>query len=808
MSRHRLKNAALLRNRKQREASKDRSETPEKENKEQETKTKNTSMEIHLPIRETKKNKEKRYSMRSYDTELESQGEFTYDGGSESSLRAQVIKDNDNTNDIKNTTNSTESLERGRESDRKISVTDSDMSVDSLECLDRSTQEIQEKKKKKKRKIRKRAEEKLASKEDMTSLHSSISQKPTLALPDDFQGSSVENSDNYTTEERGITLKTNSISSRDLSDDRKRILSDLAQQIVDEIVRSALKKCGKPTPRESKNLDNDLKEGEKSTGSSVQSESSIKATGASVQSDNSNNNDIIEGTPALANNEIKLEIIEDSSAVESKTGKTSTADNENIGVDKCGDADLANIVDSEAEDKRLHDGQNSVVSVDKTLKEIPKDIEAKERTCAIEPAIDGAVQEEDTQIDRSLLQNSSDQIKATKEASNVRDDKPNLEVEKSIDPGNKCSKEIQQGGTDDAKSDELLRTKNSNFVSEKTKSDENRGSRSVAESMEINTQDDLERNKSMFSSERAARERQDSNQRVLSNPPHIRLYDTHVNITNRIINSVSQVLHLQTHYTTPTHSTYLTFDPDIPLAYYTTPERGSKGFLNQELTTHVLEGPWPERTRGTGIKKETPRRDQKSKETFQRFMQSHTFSVSDGRGATASRMRANHDSSSGTSGVNTSYINTSSASDPQKGYCFFVVGSDSTSDTSQKIEEDSKSPRVSTDEERRDLDTAPVLEPRRRRHLERPKSGVYHRSISDQNERKRWITAVQEPDLLKTVHQRSSSADARTRASRNNKCMSCPVLSEVSNQYNGTRKLGRSILNTASLSDPIMFHSL
>lgn len=788
MSRHRLKNAALLRDRKQREASKERNEiSTEKENEEQEGKAKNTSMEIHLPVRESKKtDNEKRYSLRSFDTEVDSQGEFIYDGGSESSLRAQVIEDSENegarnTTDTKNRSNSNENIENVRETDRKISVTDSDMSVDSLECLDLSSKEIQEKKKKKKRKIRKRVEEKISSKEDVTSSPSSVSQMPQLALLEDFQDSSVENSDNCTTKELDNTFKSNSTLST-------RILSDLAQQIVSDIVRSALKKCGKPTPIEFKNLDNDLNEGQKTTGASVQSESSI-------------NDDAIEGTPTLEHAEIKLEFIEDNSEVdESKAGKLLTSDNENIGGQKCGDGSYVKdgkesivLNDDKVEDKRLNDKENSVLTVEQKQQEFKPDDQDNAKDASGPDGQDNAndasgpsaeVKQGEVPQDSSLVQNSSGLIKASNEASNVRDNKSSLEVKETLDPEKRCSTEMLI--TDDAKSDES-RTKNPTLESETAKSNGNCHSSSVSKSMETSAQKDSENDELILLPEVETTEQQDNNNRAVCNPP-IRLYDTHVNITNRIINSVSQVLHIQTHYTTPTQSSYLSFHPDIP--YYTTPERGFEGLLYRELTSnnqHVLEASQSESTKEKGVKKEKSRRyleDQKSDETFQRFVQGQRFCSPDEHGSATSRVSGFPDTTdSSTTGVNTSYINTSRGTNPHQGYCYFVVDSDSTSDAPQKFEQDLNHPRVSTDEEKEDLDTAPVLEPRGRRHGERPKSSVYRRSISDQNERKRWITAIQEPDLLRTVHQRSSSADTRTRASRNNKCMSCPVLSEVSRQY-------------------------
>lgn len=745
MSRHRLKNAALLRDRKQREASKER-QVSEKENKEQRAEAKNTSMEIHLPVRENKKNKEKRYSVRSFDPEVDSQGEFTYDGGSESSLRAQVVQDSEKEGE-RNKNNSTENI------DRKISVTDSDMSVDSLECLDLSSKEIQEKKKKKKRKIRKRVEEKISSKEDVVSSPSSVSQLPQLALPEDFQDSSIENSD-VTTEEQDKAFSTNSTLGT-------RILTDVAQRIVSDIVRSALKKCGKPTPNEPDNLD--------TMGASVQSESSIKR-------------DVIEGTSLEAAG-IELEIIEDNSEVDKlKAGELLLAADSVTDGKETVVPEASN--DEKKECKRLKNDENSVVSLDETQQEIARITEKKkENSNGSQPAdgdgYDAAgvnVEMKDEQIpqDSNLVQGSLGLIKATEE-SNDRDDKSSLEVKEPLDPQTRCPTEILV--TDGTKCNEP-RTKHPTLEPEVTTPNDESQSTTMSESMEKNTQDNTVNDSSILLSDGRTSERQDST-------PPIRLYDTHVNITNRIINSVSQVLHLQTQYATPTPSSYLSFDPDIPLAYYTTPERGFEGLLNQEFTPNnqrVLEGSQPAHTQEhTGNKKEQSRRhltDRKTEETFQRFVQGQRFGSPDGRGPAASGMDDLQDPDSGAS---TSYINTSRGSDSHKGYCYFVVGSaDSTSDALQNSDQDSNQPRVSTDVDQTDLDTAPVrLEPRGRRHGERPKSGIYHRSIS-LYERKRWITAIQEPDLLKTVRQRPSSADARTRASRNNKCMSCPVLSEVS----------------------------
>ncbi|XP_031561920.1 uncharacterized protein LOC116297770 isoform X2 [Actinia tenebrosa] len=794
MSRHRLKNAALLRDRKQREASKDRNDISEKENEEQKTKVKNTSMEIHLPVRENKKNKEKRYSVRSFDTEGDSQGEFIYDGGSESSLRAQVIEDKENEGArdiVVKKDKSTENLEKNRETtDRKISVTDSDMSVDSLECLDLSSKEIQEKKKKKKRKARKRVEENLTSKEDVTSSPSAISQMPSLALPEDFQDSSVENSDNcILNKEHEKTFKTNSTLRRDSSDGltTTNIPSDLAKRIVADIVCSALKKCGKPTQTEFKNLDNNLNEGQKCTGGSVHSGGSIA-------------DDVIEGTPSLEHAEIKLEFIEDNSSVEveSKDGKLlTTTDNENIGDQKCRDASCVTVekenilveasnddkVESKTEVKRLDDEENSVVTVDKSNQEIPKIPENNDAGAMVE--------QEDVPKDSLLLQNISGQIKT--------------QIQETLDPEKRCSTEMLV--TEDAKTDESS-SKHATLDSEITKTNGNPDSSSVSKSMESNEQDNSGNSETMIlSPEVETRDREGGQETAVSKSPHIRLYDTHVNITNRIINSVSQVLHLQTQYTTPTQSNYLTFDPDIPLAYYTTPEQGFEGLLNKELfmtasnNQQVSDGR-PENTKGTEIKKEKSRRNlrdhEKFEETFQRFLQGQRFRSSDGGDSARSTKDGYQDSSSDAAGVNTSYINTTSGSDPHKGYCYFVVGSDSTDDAPQNFERYSNNPRVSTDEEREDLDTTPVLEPRGRRHGERPKSGVYHRSISEQNERKRWITAIQEPDLLRTVHQRSSSADTRRRVARNNKCMSCPVLSEEDIILEGMESHHKDVCNSLS----------
>jgi hypothetical protein len=128
-----------------------------------------------------------------------------------------------------------------------------------------------------------------------------------------------------------------------------------------------------------------------------------------------------------------------------------------------------------------------------------------------------------------------------------------------------------------------------------------------------------------------------------------------------------------------------------------------------------------------------------------------------------------------------SYINTSEDTNPQSGYCFFAIGSDSTSESPQDLNKYSSDSEVSTNEEKEDLDTTMVTESRGRKCGERPKSSIYRRSLSDQNERKRWHTSIQEPDSLRTVHDRSLVAEAsRSRGARANKCISCPVLSEVS----------------------------
>ncbi|KAK3753508.1 hypothetical protein QZH41_018006 [Actinostola sp. cb2023] len=180
MSRHRLKNAALLRDRRNRGASKER--TPTTENGKKESKNQN----IELQLKESTKSKKN--TMKKLETEYENEGTLTYHGGSESSL-CDLAKETSVSSKTKRRTG--KGLAESETSDFKdYKVTESDMSQDSLECLDMTSLEREERKKKKRKKPPRREETVLQA--DRKSRPSLASCVPPLVIPDDSDDSTTD----------------------------------------------------------------------------------------------------------------------------------------------------------------------------------------------------------------------------------------------------------------------------------------------------------------------------------------------------------------------------------------------------------------------------------------------------------------------------------------------------------------------------------------------------------------------------------------------------------------------------------------
>lgn len=645
MSRHKLKNAALLRNRKDREASKERSSVPEKESK-----AKNQT--IQLKLKDPRKNR----TVKKVETEFEKEGSLIYEGSSESSLC-----------DLANKSSSLKSIEMkdSEESEpldlKDYKATESDMSVDSLECLDIEPSKYEARKKKKKKPPR---SEETRSQADKKSKPSKASIVPPLVFPSDlYDWSSSDLSDTKCNAEQQNELsgntksETSNLNLEALSQNELlRVMKESSQEIVQNIMSSAIKKCERGIP----------------TGTLLGPYSGKITGGFSCESLNN----------------------------------------------------------------------DSLYSKDENIEEV----------CSEKTTIN--------LTDISHAKSTSFSAISKREVISMASGTEHIAQEPGTVKNAQCSNEVKQGPTCTPRSTQTSPVE-SNFNKDIVSSKEH-----------------LDR-----TTEQHAMGEKDINSRKHNDFP-VKLYDSHDNITKQIIHSMSRALNMKSKLVTPSGS-HVLVSPSRSQALVSSDVAASRShvMVTHDSCTHASE----QYSIHKDLMSRNPARLEKPI-AFQIELPSslQQYSAQDGKEISLGSQKdlLGNDVLSSSANVDdqdtlieefckklpysskeiSSKINSSSDQIPTSGYCFFVIGPDENVEQKQnKINPESA--------DKKDGAMHAVESVQRRR-----KTSLYRRSLSHQNERKKWQTTT---DMIAKVHHRSLSVEGKSKAARASKCASCPVLSEV-----------------------------